>query len=81
MRVRLEKYYRASFVFCFSFMIQAAVIFATMAHKLAVFLKSYLASYMVYEVLNLVATYRMLYIKEKDKFRPWRRRQVTIKTK
>ena len=79
MRVRLEKYYRASFVFTFSFLIQATIIMLCIFNQFRSLLKGFITGFAIFEVSQLFFTFRMLQIKEREKYREWRRRNVTLK--
>ena len=80
MRIRLEKYYRHSFVFCIAYAVQAAIIFAMMAEALRGLFQGTLASYAAFEFWNLFWARRHLTVRTREKYREWRRRDVTIKT-
>ena len=80
MRVRLEKYYRFSFVFCLAFFVQVVMIFSVMFNAFKNLFRINMSWYTAFEFFNLLFAYRHLNQKDKDKYREWRRREVTVKT-
>ena len=80
MRVRLEKYYRIVHVFAWAWFVQVCIILALMADEFKFLLQANMGWYSAFEFFNLCFVVRHLRAKDRDKYREWRRREVTIKT-
>ena len=60
MRVRLEKYYRFSFVFCVAFFVQVVMIFIVMFNAFKNLFRINMSWYTVFEFINLLFAWRHL---------------------
>lgn len=73
MRVRLEKYFRWTFIHTCAFIILAIVLEIFMFSKIEAFFHTYIYGRVALTLINLMFVRRLLKIKNLDKFRHWRR--------